>query len=904
MLVLDNYAYLIADLEFYESLERYTPAASDFLEPISRLLPRDWRVTTRGVWAHCSPLGARLPREGWKIHLSATLTNAAPVLVTAARYLVGKKVPFKFLLDRRILTVSNSKRWPRSAAGKFVTLYPSTTEHCGRLLEELHDLLIGYEGPYILSDRRYRDCSVLYYRYGGIAPDYELDIWGKRRSAIARPDGARTADERHPYFFMPEGVHDPFDSSPALADADESGTLGKGRYHIDHVLAFSASGGVYLATERTSGEQVVLKEARPRTNFSTTTVDAVALLVKEWRLLTLLAPARIAPRPLQLFKDWEHYYMAEEYLPGTVLRAYAGGLTPALRTKIDQNLLTEFYGKYRQLFIRISEMLRTLHSYRITFSDLSHFNIIVSDTEESAWLIDFEGAHEDGVDLPSAMFTPGFAPAQLIMDRGARPEDDVFALGSLMLAAILPYNALATLDDTAHSRFLAEFAADFLLPTELVSCVSSMVDKERARRPTLNAVLGVLGRATTLRQGELAVGDAVSPGDSGCAGDAELLTDIFSYIDSVTTPDRDDRLFPADPMVFETNPLSIAHGACGVAVVQQRARGCVPDETIDWILRHPVTPEDVPPGLYIGMAGIAWSVLELGMREHATALMRKVHDHPLLWKCPDLFYGVAGWGMADLKFFLETQDESFLRHAEQAGEFLVASREDSGAGCVWSSLTHQSSGLGHGASGVALFMLYLYYATRREVFLDIGRRAVAYVIGDATRSGEGFLSWRASTSEKALVPYWRWGSAGIGIVLLRYLRALGDPQYRSVLEDLWPDVDRKYSIFPGQFFGLAGMGEFFMDAADFGMYPERALAGARRVLSGMRLYAIRRPAGVAFPGETRFRISCDFGTGSAGVAAFLDRTLHKRSSVFKVDELIGAGEAGLRETHAGMVATS
>ena len=35
------------------------------------------------------------------------------------------------------------------------------------------------------------------------------------------------------------------------------------------------------------------------------------------------------------------------------------------------------------------------------------------------WLIDFEGAHESGVEAPTAMFTPGFAPVQMMMERSA-----------------------------------------------------------------------------------------------------------------------------------------------------------------------------------------------------------------------------------------------------------------------------------------------------------------------------------------------------------------------------------------------------------------------------------------------------------------------------------------------------
>ena len=52
---------------------------------------------------------------------------------------------------------------------------------------------------------------------------------------------------------------------------------------------------------------------------------------------------------------------------------------------------------------------------------------------------------------------------------------------------------------------------------------------------------------------------------------------------SVADFEREDRLFPADPMVFDTNPLSLGHGACGVAYVMHKLRGQVDERVLDWI---------------------------------------------------------------------------------------------------------------------------------------------------------------------------------------------------------------------------------------------------------------------------------------------------------------------------------
>jgi hypothetical protein len=51
----------------------------------------------------------------------------------------------------------------------------------------------------------------------------------------------------------------------------------------------------------------------------------------------------------------------------------------------------------------------------------------------------------------------------------------------------------------------------------------------------------------------------------------------------------------------------------------------------------------------------------------------------------------------------------------------------------------------------------------------------------------------------------------------------------------------------------------------------RFLQEAHRTADGILLFRVERLSGLAFPGQQLLRISTDFGTGSAGIIAFLDR---------------------------------
>jgi len=90
------------------------------------------------------------------------------------------------------------------------------------------------------------------------------------------------------------------------------------------------------------------------------------------------------------------------------------------------------------------------------------------------------------------------------------------------------------------------------------------------------------------------------------------------------------------------------------------------------------------------------------------------------------------------------------------------------------------------------------------------------------------------------------------------------------------------------------LGEFLIDLYSITRDPKH-LEGAYRVASGLRLFKIPKPAGAAVPGDGLRRISCDFGTGGAGVSHFLHRlTHHSLEAAFTLDSLLG-GAADVEE---------
>jgi hypothetical protein len=88
--------------------------------------------------------------------------------------------------------------------------------------------------------------------------------------------------------------------------------------------------------------------------------------------------------------------------------------------------------------------------------------------------------------------------------------------------------------------------------------------------------------------------------------------------------------------------------------------------------------------------------------------------------------------------------------------------------------------------------------------------------------------------------------------------------------------------------GLAGIGDFLLDAWTF-TGDDKYLQSAHRVAQGVMAFSVNRE-GIAFPGDSLSRLSCDYGTGSAGIALFLNRLLGRQGSDFLLDELLGISE--------------
>lgn len=860
------YLFTFVHPDRYAGIDTYWSKTGDFREAMKRLLPEGWTVSDEpGVWCQTRPPKDQTPDSGFKIHLSTAHENAIEMLEAVVPVLVEEGVAFKVLVDEQILDISNSHLWGRESCGKFITIYPADVAQLKRLMARLHEITKGLDGPYILSDKRYEGSKILFYRYGAFRGAERLNVYGELEDLLFTDDGRLLSDNRLPYFFLPEGVPDPFPDT----EKEDAEIILKGRYKaVAPLSSFSSKGGIYKCIDLETSTEVVAKEGRPFINRGRWSPhDCVATLRNEHRILTLLEHTGVAPRPIDFFQEWEHCFLIMQMVKGEPLAQFlaTGQFSIILVTDPSADDVRRFCETFASFARKVVAGLRIIHEQGVVVQDISPHNILLDQRMEKLMFIDFEAAYteRDGVESPVVPIrTPGFG---VEAEEGKKPTvlEDYKALSSLLGECLYPTTTFFSLAPQ-NRPMLAHVAREKGVPDAFVRLIFGVGEEpERADELIADAERSIEGITAPRPLPPIRSDNDLR----------RIVGAIRSYIVEQIQSGGDPLELPVDYRRFYTNRLSVAYGASGIALFLKRATGEVPGVFQDALAREAavIKNEAFPPGLYMGAAGVAWTLLELGMRKEAEALMDTASQSPLLFDNADLFFGAAGWGLTNLFFFERLRDEKYLKNAVDAFLGIIPKLTREGEGYFYTNAGDVYCGLAHGASGIGYFLLRLYQATLKGEHLDVAARLFDFDLSKAEER-DGEMVFHRSKQDPTLYPYWRIGNTGIGCVALRFHAALGDPRYMDIARNVAHHLKGSYSVFPTNFFGMAGFGNFFVD-----MYQhtreEAHLEEARRFVDRVMLFAIEKPSGIVFPGEELLRVSTDYGTGSAGTGMFIHRIL-------------------------------
>ncbi|MEV4442071.1 class III lanthionine synthetase LanKC, partial [Streptomyces sp. NPDC049577] len=740
--------YCLADRHFYETPDRLAHASaatgqSALFETARRPAPEGWEAARSGDWLVLTPVaavasGARpQPAQGWKIHVSATADTAEKTAAAVWDYCVPRAIPFKFVPGPHLLHLRNNKYAARDHSGKFVTVYPAGEEELHTVLTELHGILAGGPGPYILTDLRWHE-GPLYVRYGAFARRFCVDERGTLVPAIEDGEGRLVPDPRTPAFQVPAWVKLPAFLEPHLA-ARNATTVGDLPYRIEKALHFSNGGGVYRGTDTRDGRAVVLKEGRPHAGLASDGADAIARLEREKAALEKLDGLGVAPAVRDWFTLGDHRFLVMDFIEGRTLNSFFGERHPLLAADPGPTAVADYTAWALRIHRAVEEAVTAVHERGIVFNDLHMFNIMVAPDEQSVALIDFEAAAPASERGRQIVAHPGFfAPP----DRTGT-DVDRYALACLRLALFLPVTTLFVIDRGTAAHLADVIAANFPdIPGEFLAEAVAEITRNDPPRPP---------RALP------------EPRDWPVARDSMVRAILAS-----ATPDRDDRLFPGDIAQFsDGGGLGLAHGAAGVLYALAEAGAPRYETGEQWLLEHTApVPPGTPLGLYDGLAGIALVLDRLGHTGRALDLTAALLAEKWQHLTSDLRSGIAGIGLLLDHLARTTGERHFHERAVEAAQLLADRLTAAPGGTAPGGSDRRRAGLMRGATGPALLFLRMYERTGAPALLDLAGTALRTDLARCVTTANGTLEvdegWRT-------MPYLGDGSAGIGAVLDDYL---------------------------------------------------------------------------------------------------------------------------------------
>ncbi|MEJ7725903.1 MAG: class III lanthionine synthetase LanKC, partial [Actinomycetes bacterium] len=812
--------------------------------------PSGWKRDEFEDWLVYTPESCDVPTQGWKIHASASLDHAEKILASVWDYCVPRGIPFKFVRSKQLLLLANGKYAHRGSSGKFVTIYPVESTPLETILTELGAALAGLDGPYILSDLRWED-GPLYVRYGAFAERYCVGPDGEPIPAIEDASGELVPDRRGATFHTPPWVPLPEFLQPQL-DARTSTTVEEMPYQVERPLHFSNGGGVYAATDRRTGEAVVLKEARPHAGLAVDGSDAVARLRHERIMLDRLTGLDVVPAVRDYFTLGGHDFLVLEFIDAVVLNTMLVDRYP-LALLGDDLPFDEYTAWALQLQGRVEDAIAAVHARGVVVGDLHPQNILVRPDGRIA-LIDLEIASDVEDGQRPTLGDPAFSSPG---DRTGF-DIDLYALACLRLFLFFPLTELIALDAAKAAAFGADVVELFPVPAEFVQA----------------AVQVITGADTAAAATDLAARSSPEATlDPDPASWPRLRDSMARAILASATPERDDRLFPGDIKQFETGGLNLAHGAAGVLhALHMTGAGRHPDHE-EWLVRHAMDP---PPGtrlgFYDGLHGVAYALDGLGRRDDALRVLELCAGELDVQKeqlGPDLYGGLAGIGL-NLAHFAEITGETAMWDTSlELAEIIADELPDDSEVATVSGGEHPYAGLLRGSSGPALLFLRLYDRFGDDQLLDLAATALRHdlrrcVIRDdgALEVNEGFRT----------MPYLWDGSIGIGLVLDDYLARRDDQQFSTASAATRIAAHSQFYIESGLFSGRAGMIlALSRQAAPGTAAADPMVAGHIRRLGW---HAVTYKGDLAFPGDQLLRLSMDLATGTAGVLLAVGAAMH------------------------------
>ena len=851
-----------------QTTRRYQDLAGEYRNALSSCvsdLGPEWVVTQRQAgdvaWCQIACKGKALPSQGWKIHVSASASEAVSLCDDVLSWLVGRGVTCKIAADINSIVRINSGSAGETQTGKILTVYPADDREAASLARELDRRWTGTEGPAIPSDLAVRTHGSVFLRYGAFDGNVLIDRFGKITSAVRMPDGQLAEDLRSGDGGQPDWVVPPLSGLvPAVQEISGPFEVGGESYLPLRLLRGSPSGKIFFGLSLSDASEVLIKVRRRGVGGGLFRSAGEERLGTEYAVLQALKHfPGVAPQPLGYFNGKEFAVLVTEYIEGELF------------SDLDfERQLASLPG--------LASAVSELHEAGFVHRDIKLSNAIV--TSAHVRLLDFELATPIGSEARRAAGTRGYMPPET--ESRADSAGDVYALGTCIAHAYLGFDPGGL--PAGGGRLVGLLA--LFGHRQAADVVRKLLDARPEKRPSAKAVTHML--------------EDLRPATPGAAHPAEQDRRIREgrrsrvnaawYLRAAREAGLATRRFQRDAhpglqwKMRQYESLGSAEGinigsagvilglisidhACGSWDFSEEIQGGA-----KWLANQ--KPYATAHGLFTGNAGVAVALAVAGKRfgrsEWIDAAHARLSAAVRVEQDCDLFSGMAGvlWAACLVGEILE--DSEICELATRCGHDLVRLTEIRDDLRVWPPVKPDApplTGAAHGSAGIAMALAIWGRMTGRSEERNLALETFERLFRNG-RWMDGAMLRRTVEEFPECAPVLPWCHGVAGYLWCMLLAFDDDARLAAAIDwSVEKCASAKSSGNPVYCHGMAGELELWRLIGKYPRLAGDAAARADRAAAGLRLQ-LRREGGLCVWGaEDPQILTPDLWVGFLGPAS-------------------------------------
>lgn len=800
----------------------------------------NWKKEENEYWKSYRNINAKLIKQGWKIHISANFEQIDAMLEKYSDFCFKNNISFKHLRSKDIYLELNHKHSARISSGKFITIYPESSNHFQWILYELENIDKNFaKGPYILTDNRWKNTNI-YFRYGAFIRRTEV-INGRECDVILAPDGSFVEDVREPSYNLPYFISEP----KWLMNENQTDLKIDFSYldKFDEIIPIQHSngGGVYLV--KNNNHKYILKEGRFGAGIDKYGFDSFKRNLREYEVLKSLASIECVINVIETEVVWEHSYFLEEYFEGISLQDFIAQQYPfSVYSTMEER--ESYLKNILMIFNQLKEAIYEIHNLGLAIVDLSFNNILVNKNLKIK-LIDFEAVEEHSNKFDLKIATPGFVNKDALNFL----ENDYYALHKILIHLMVPIQNLYELSPNhlkIHKKYISNFFGD-----------SAIIEVEKFENEISQNGISFLSY-NDKNKSLMPLKDVISA----------------SNIDKINFDT--DYLFEGniESILSKDNVYNFYYGFSGIIFqLIDNVNKNTQNDLTNYIKQNIVNVVDEAEniGLFDGISGFLALLSKLEFKEQVYEIL---NNNIFVQKLEDyhdfsLESGLSGYGLFLLSILNTYNFKNVNINLVRVNNLITRKIIE------LDEIRSHNFGLLNGWAGVALFKLYYAYKKKSEneflIFLKIMNKIIDKIFIIDKQEDKYIYHLRPEAfKDNVISTYIKDGIHGLLFLVLKY-NELYPNEFDNKIKDLAQFIiDQYISEFSGTvgiMRGYSGVVLNLFYAKKMGFEIDDKILSS--VLNNLKNYLILSKDSIYCPGDFNIKCSLNFYSGSAGIISVL-----------------------------------